>query len=419
MKVLLASDFYYPFVGGAERQVQLLAAALADLGHEVCVATVWHKDLPERELSGQVEVHRLRSRLLGQPWFSTDPKRRFHPPFAVPEIARGLRAVIRAESVNVVHANGWIAYSCARALRGTSLPMVVSVRDYGYACAVRTLMHHGRHVCSGPELRKCLRCSGEQYGPAKAVAAVGGVFHGRDGLIRRTSAFHAVSSYVRSTLMRDLSPSATSGMPPVSIIGDIAPTAPTGRAFPEVQPMGELLPAEPFMLFVGQLNWHKGISWMLEAYARLADRPPLVLIGGSWPDTPKSLPPGVIKLGEAPHSVVMGAWQRCLFGIVPSVWPDPLPGVVREAMSCSKPVIGTSIGGITDMIEDGVNGLLVAPGDVTALTDAMSRLLADASLRDRLGRAGRASTERFTPAYVGGKFARLYREVGGEPTSSS
>ena len=46
MRVLLASDFYPPFIGGAERQVQLLAAALSNRGHAVDVATVWHEGQP-------------------------------------------------------------------------------------------------------------------------------------------------------------------------------------------------------------------------------------------------------------------------------------------------------------------------------------------------------------------------------------
>ncbi len=64
-------------------------------------------------------------------------------------------------------------------------------------------------------------------------------------------------------------------------------------------------------------------------------------------------------LSDVPHRVVMAAWERCLFGVVPSVWPDPLPGVVREPMTRGGPVIGSDIGGIPDMIEHERNGLLV------------------------------------------------------------
>jgi len=56
-RILVAADFYPPFLGGLERQAQLLARELAGRGHEVAVATVWHRGLPEQEDDGGVSVH--------------------------------------------------------------------------------------------------------------------------------------------------------------------------------------------------------------------------------------------------------------------------------------------------------------------------------------------------------------------------
>jgi glycosyltransferase involved in cell wall biosynthesis len=73
----------------------------------------------------------------------------------------------------------------------------------------------------------------------------------------------------------------------------------------------------------------------------------------------------------------------------PSVLPDPFPNAVREAMILGKPVIGSTAGGIPEMIEDGRTGLLVPPNDPDSLADALSSLLADVNLRRRLGDAAR------------------------------
>jgi glycosyltransferase involved in cell wall biosynthesis len=84
--------------------------------------------------------------------------------------------------------------------------------------------------------------------------------------------------------------------------------------------------------------------------------------------------------------------------VVPSVWQDALPLGVLEPMAAGKPVIGTSVGGIPEMIEDGVTGLLVAPADEQALASALNRLLTDHELAARLGAAARLRVaERFTP----------------------
>ena len=64
-----------------------------------------------------------------------------------------------------------------------------------------------------------------------------------------------------------------------------------------------------------------------------------------------------------------------------------------EAMSWEMPVIATPVGGIPQVVESGVNGLLVAPGDIDGLAAAIRRLLEDTALRERLGTAARATVE--------------------------
>ena len=82
-------------------------------------------------------------------------------------------------------------------------------------------------------------------------------------------------------------------------------------------------------------------------------------------------------LENVPHAGVMAAWDRCLFGVVPSVWPEPLGVVSLEAMSRSKAVIGSAVGGITDIVVDGETGFLTEPGDVDELAARMAELIAN------------------------------------------
>ena len=179
------------------------------------------------------------------------------------------------------------------------------------------------------------------------------------------------------------------------------------------------LPTTPYILFVGALQLHKGLGPLLAAYATLDSPPPLVLIGTVWPDTPAAFPPGVVVMRQIPHRSVMAAWERCLFGVAPSVWPDPLPGVVREAMSKGKPVVGTRIGGIPDMIEDGETGLLVETrgrrraGERHVETDRRPR----ASRTD--GTCGRESALRFTAEAILPRLEALYVEITATQVTSN
>jgi glycosyltransferase involved in cell wall biosynthesis len=167
------------------------------------------------------------------------------------------------------------------------------------------------------------------------------------------------------------------------------------------------------MLFIGALRRVKGVNELLAAYALLDAAPPLVLIGTIEPDTPASFPPGVVVLEDVPHDAVLAACERCLFGVMPSVLPEPFGTVVCEVMSRGKPVIGTTPGGHTDMIVDGETGFLVPRRDVGALAEAMRSLASDPELRERLGAAARERARRFVPEVTLPQVERLYEEVVG------
>lgn len=85
-----------------------------------------------------------------------------------------------------------------------------------------------------------------------------------------------------------------------------------------------------------------------------------------------------------------------------------------DAMACAKPIVATAAGGIPEIIEDGVNGLLVPPRDHHAMAAAIVRLLTDAPLRDQLGKVGLARVrERFTVERMVAETVAVYARVAG------
>ena len=419
MKVLLTSDFFAPIIGGAERQVGLLAGALTGHGHDVRVATTAQPALPAHGVIDGVSVDRLAS--IASALRAPGGGKRFLPPAPDPVLTMGIRRLVDDWRPDIVHASGWIGYSTAAAVLDHAAPMVLSVRDYGHACATRNLLWRDRTLCDGPSLGRCLDCAGRHYGAARALIAVTGVRSGRPLLRRTVRAIHSVSRFVEHTLQRDVLRDDAGWRPILERIDDIVPSDPDlSRAPLDRIDWGLLgrLPVVPYILFVGALQRHKGMDVLLEAWERMGgatdvERPPLVLIGTRSADTPATFPAGVTVLSDVPHGVVMAAWERCLFGVVPSIWPDPLPGVVREPMTRGRAVIGSDIGGIPDMITDDVNGLLVPAGDVAQLASAMARLASDPALRARLGDAGRASVADLTSTAIGRRFESLYERVLG------
>ncbi|HSS05096.1 MAG TPA: glycosyltransferase family 4 protein [Solirubrobacterales bacterium] len=406
VRILLTSDSYPPLIGGATRAAQQIALAMRERGHQVEVITVWQPTLPTREQDGPVTVHRLRGLTHRIPGLSADPFRLGPPPYPDPELAWRIRRVVKSFQPDIVHAYGWLTYSLSVALLGTSIPVLLSARDYGNFCALRTLFRKNE-VCSGPALGKCLECASSHYGHIKGTVATVGVLSGRSLLRHKLRGLHSCSGFVQKSVHKNMLNSNIINMPDAVLPDWRDPYDPD--AIPDEAILARL-PSEPFILFVGALSHVKGIRPLCEAYKLLRDPPPLVLIGGRTPDTPE-IPRGVTVLKNVPHPTVMATWDQSLFGVFSSLWPEPLGNVIHEAMSRGKAVIGTRPGGHGEMIIEGENGFLVPSGDIGALAEAMQTLIDNDGLRTRMGARGYVLADRFAAKQIIPRFENLYADI--------
>jgi glycosyltransferase involved in cell wall biosynthesis len=81
---------------------------------------------------------------------------------------------------------------------------------------------------------------------------------------------------------------------------------------------------------------------------------------------------------------------------VPSVWPENLPTVAIEALAIGRPIVGSNIGGIPELIVDGLTGRLVEPRDAEAFASALTEVLSDTALADRMAGAAHAASRAFS-----------------------
>ena len=99
--------------------------------------------------------------------------------------------------------------------------------------------------------------------------------------------------------------------------------------------------------------------------------------------------PVVQRRGGYRREDIAGLIRSVDCAVMPSIWWENAPLVIQEAQGQNCPVITSNIGGMAEMIEDGVNGLTVPPNDPTALAVAMRRMAEDADLRETLGQGAR------------------------------
>jgi colanic acid/amylovoran biosynthesis glycosyltransferase len=156
---------------------------------------------------------------------------------------------------------------------------------------------------------------------------------------------------------------------------------------------------------VGTLHEVKGQPYLIEACRLLARQGVDVrcrLIGGG-PDEralrgqieAAGLAESVVLAGPRTRQQIVDELRRADALVAPSVPTragrrEGIPVVLMEAMSTGLPVVASAISGIPELVEDGVSGLLVPPGDAAAIARALRRLTADPALRERLGRAARS-----------------------------
>ena len=170
------------------------------------------------------------------------------------------------------------------------------------------------------------------------------------------------------------------------------------------------------IVFAGVLSRDKGIEVLLEAHRRLGGLPRLVLAGRVLDDTPLDLSGQVELRGLLDHPSVIDLMRTASVVVVPSIVQDCCPTVVLEAMAVGRPVVAAASGGIIDLVDDGVTGLLVPPGDPVALSTALSTVLDDPQRASAMGQAASTRARSFTASAVVGRIEELYTAlVAGRP----
>jgi glycosyltransferase involved in cell wall biosynthesis len=198
-------------------------------------------------------------------------------------------------------------------------------------------------------------------------------------------------------------------------------------------------PAAEVIVYVGRIIPRKDIRNVVQALARLVARrsdarsPMLIVVGGETEQPDPIATPEIGELRALAAELGVGhllsfagrrqpdelyLWYGAADVAVTTPWYEPFGLTPLEAMACGAPVIGSRVGGIAFTLLDGETGFLVSPRDPDALCARLETLLADATLRARFGRSGRARVVRsFTWPRVAARTADLYATLMHPPTS--
>jgi len=178
------------------------------------------------------------------------------------------------------------------------------------------------------------------------------------------------------------------------------------------------------LLFLGRLGQGKGTYDLLEAVAMIRPKFPNIELQCGGDGELEQVAVRAKELGITDNVKILG-WvkgeekQRLLDEAAIYVLPSYIEGLpmgVLEAMAVGVPVITTTVGGIPDAIDSSVDGILIEPGDVNALANAIASLLGNADMRVNIGSAARQKiVERFSAEKVLPQLEAIYRSLGAMP----
>ena len=384
--VLHGSHNYY-IPGGAERYFFELGALLEQHGHKVipfCGAS-------DKNYPSEYSQYFPPAIDTGNPSL-TDVFR-----FIYSRDARKyIRRAIHDLDPDIAHLHiyhGKLTSSILAPLKENSIPVVQTLHEYKLLCPVYSCVRDGEicEDCQGKHFWKALtnRCNRgsiarsavsmtESY-VAKLLGAVDNIDH-----------FIGVSQFMTDKML-------SIGVPPDKIS--------TVHNFVDSDKLQPAADPGKYILYFGRLDATKGLFTLLDA---LRDNPDLqCVMAGSGPDSDALKAhaarhdmqnvrfPGFVE-GTALQDLIRGA----VCTVLPAEWYENCPMSVLESLAYARPVIGTRIGGIPELIDDGQDGLIVEPAHKDQLSAALRELGGNPQKASRMGLAGREKVARsFSPAH--------------------
>lgn len=267
-------------------------------------------------------------------------------------------------------------------LKSAGVKVIQYLHNYRLVCAAGTLHRDGAScsLCVDDGLKHAVqhKC---WTGSTAATLAVTRMLE-RHRRLRtwenQVDLFVALNSFLRDVVVKKkIVPAANIVVQP-NFIGVPLPAAET------------LANAGNGFLFAGRFVAEKGIATLLKSHALAPEIELTVLGDGPLKDTFGPHAPTLTFAGQRPRAELLQRLAAARALVFPSDWHEGCPAIVIEAMALGRPVIASRVAGATELIDDGVNGLLFDTGDPAALAQCMRRLQNNPDEARRLGAAGRA-----------------------------
>ena len=323
--------------------------------------------------------------------------------------ARGMGNVLDDFRPDVVHLHNiyhQLSPSILRPIAARGIRAVITLHDYKLACPTYRMLDRGKicDACIGGHFQQAAlrRCKDDSL-LASAAAGAELWIHTLLRAYAPIQVFICPSQFMTSIMRR-------AGVFPERLQW-IPHFMEPGQAQHQVRSS---------VVFAGRLSPEKGVDILIRAMGQLSSDCRLE-IAGTGPElgrlerlADEHAPGQVTFHGRLDRTATLSLIGGASAVAVPSRWYENQPMTILEVFAAGRPVVASALGGIPELIEDGVDGRLVPYDDVEAMADALNPLLHDAGKADAMGRAGLAKVQRdFAPAHHLARLMATYEDSSG------
>lgn len=388
MRILMCNSFFY-LRGGAERCFFDLIALLEEHGHTVIPFCMDHpQNLPSPYADYFISYMDFPSHLAKEAGLAGKlavAERVIYSREAKAKVQR----LIEATKPDIAHIHG-IAHetspSILGAIKAAGIPIVQTLHDYKLLCPNTNFVAQGQlcEACKGHHYYNVarLRCKRGSLS-ASLLAAVEMYTHKALQLYERhVDLFISPSQFLQTKVAEFGIRNPVVHIPNFLHVHSIVPD----------------YTADDYFVYSGRLVDVKGVKTLVEAMGQV-QRSHLYIAGHGELEAPlrdyvrAQGITNVTFLGHLSTPALLDLVKRARFAVVPSEWYENYPMSVLEALACGTPVIGAAIGGIPEIVADGVNGLLFPSGNRAELAAKINYLLDHPDLAIAMGRNGRQQVE--------------------------
>ncbi len=297
--------------------------------------------------------------------------------------------IIEKERPEIAHLHIYysqLTSSILKPLKKAGIPIVQTLHEYKLICTVATLISNGKicEACEGKHFWKAAvkRCNRRSF-PRSVLNAAEAYISNQNGAVALIDQFIAPSEFLKRKLVQyGLNGQKITVLPNFIKVDDYQPSVCPGK----------------HVVYLGRLEKIKGIFEYMELAARFPEIPFLLVgSGDAEKDAQRYVNEKRLKnvrlLGFKNKDEIREILRESFCVVVPSLWYENCPIVILEAMAMGRPVIGSDLGGIPELIVHGKDGFLVKPGDVGELASALSKICATPETAITMGKAGREKVE--------------------------